>query len=141
MKRVLLITLVTILLASILILPVSCFGGSQSTSTFYDSGASNVTLTGSQFIQYLLYRFDTSSSGRTMILPSAADIISKVPSAVVGAVIVFAVAADGTNPVTIASGSDITIKASAATVAGNQTVMMFCNLDNISSGTQHVTIY
>jgi len=76
-----------------------------------------------------------------MTLPSAANIVGTIPSPLVGAVIVFAVAADGVNPVTIAGGPDITIKTSAVLVAGNQTVMMFCNLDNISSGSQHVTIY
>ena len=141
MKRALIIIIVTVLLASVLILPVSCLGGTKATPTFYDSGASNVSLTGSQFIQYLLYRFDTSTSGYTMTLPSAADIVSAVPSAVVGSVIVFAVAADGTNSVTISGGSGLTIKTSAATVPGNQSVMMFCNLDNITAGSQHVTIY
>ena len=38
----------------------SCLGQSKPQSTFYDSGASDLTLTSAQFSQYLLFRFDTN---------------------------------------------------------------------------------
>jgi hypothetical protein len=140
MKRVLLIIGIVVMLASALILPVSC-AGSSSQPTFYDSGAANAYISGSQFVQYLLYRFDTTATDYTLTLPSAADIISAVPSPMDDIVIVFAVAADGDSTVNVTGGPGVTVKPSAASVPGNKTVLMYCNLDNTSSGNQKVTIY
>jgi hypothetical protein len=56
-------------------------------------------------------------------------------------VIYLAVAADGNNAVTLIAGTNVTIKPSASTVAGNTTITMYCELDNITSGSEAVIIY
>jgi len=51
------------------------------------------------------------------------------------------VAADGSNNVTFIAGTNVTVALSAQTVAGNATLTMYCELDNITSGSEAVTIY
>ena len=53
----------------------------------------------------------------------------------------FAVAADGNNAVTLTAGTNVTIEPSASVIAGNTTLTMYCELDNITSGSQAVTIH
>ena len=136
------------LIASIVLVTLSllCLGGCSSSSTpvqndFYNAGNAPLSVTGAQFDQYILFRFDTSASARTLALPSAADIVANLSSPYAGEVISFAVAADGTNAVTLIAGTNVTIKPSASTVAGNTTISMYCELDNITSGSEAVTIY
>ena len=127
-------------------LSLLCLGGCSSSSTpvqndFYNAGNAPLSVTGAQFDQYILFRFDTSASALTLALPSAADIVANLSSPYAGEVISFAVAADGTNAVTLIAGTNVTIKPSASTVAGNTTISMYCELDNITSGSEAVTIY
>jgi hypothetical protein len=136
------------LIAFIVIATLSllCLGGCSSSSTpvqndFYNAGNAPLSVTGAQFDQYILFRFDTSASALTLALPSAADIVANLSSPYAGEVISFAVAADGTNAVTLIAGTNVTIKPSASTVAGNTTISMYCVLDNITSGSEAVTIY
>jgi hypothetical protein len=131
-----------ILLALSLFSLTSCLG-TQSTpvSAFYDSGAYDLTMTGAQFGQYVLFRFDTSVSEHTLTTASAADIVSRFSSPVVGSVSVFAVTADGSHSVTLTGGTNVTVKPSASTVAGNTTLTIFCELDNVTKGSEAVTIY
>jgi len=136
------------LIAFIVLLTLSllCLGGCTSSSTqvqndFYNAGNAPLSVTGAQFDQYILFRFDTSASALTLALPSAADIVANLSSPYAGEVISFAVAADGTNAVTLIAGTNVTIKPSASTVAGNTTISMYCELDNITSGSEAVTIY
>ena len=120
---------------------VSCVGSQSSSQPgFYDRGDNNLTVTGSQFAQYILYRFDTATSNHTLITPSAADIVGSY-NPVVGDVLAFAVVADGTHTVTIVGGTNVTVKPSASTVAGNTTLMIFFEIENVNSGTEAVTIY
>lgn len=113
----------------------------QTKSDFYNAGDANLSVTGAQFDQYTLFRFDTTTSPHTMALPSAADIIGNLSSPYAGEVIYLAVAADGNNSVTLVAGTNVTIKSSASMVAGNTTLTMYCELDNITSGSEAVTIY
>jgi len=69
------------------------------------------------------------------------DIVANLSSPYVGEVINIAVAADGANTVTLIAGTNVTIKTSASNVAGNTTLTMYCELDNITSGMEEVTIY
>jgi len=131
--------LVVILTLSLLSL-VACTS-SPTKSDFLNAGNSNISVTGAQFDQYTLFRFDTSTSTNTLALPSAADIIANLSSPYVGEVIYFAVAADGNNSITLIAGTNVTVKPSASTVAGNTTITMYCELDNITSGSEAVTIY
>ena len=101
----------------------------------------DLSITGAQLDQYYLVRFDTSTSALTLALPSAADIVANLSSPYVGEVINIAVAADGANTVTLIAGTNVTIKTSASNVAGNTTLTMYCELDNITSGMEEVTIY
>jgi hypothetical protein len=135
------IALLIILMLSLFSL-TSCLG-TQGThlSAFYDSGASNLTMTGTEFGQYLLFRFDTDASERTLTTPSAADIVSRFSSPIVGDVSIFAVVADGSNSVTIIGGPNVRVKPAASTVAGNTTRTIFCELDNVSKGNESVTLY
>jgi hypothetical protein len=131
---------------ALLTLSLFCLGGctssnSQTKSDFYNAGNANLSVTGAQFDQYTLFRFDTSTSVLTMALPSAADIVNNLSSPYAGEVIYFAVAADGSNAVTFIAGTNVTMKPSVLTVAGNTTVTMYCELDNITSGSEAVTIY
>jgi hypothetical protein len=114
---------------------------SSSQSEYYNAGNANLSVTGAQFDQYTLFRFDTSSSALTMALPSAADIVNNLSSPYVGEVISFAVVADGSNNVTFIAGTNVTVAPSAQTVAGNTALTMYCELDNITSGSEAVTIY
>jgi hypothetical protein len=113
----------------------------SSQSQYYNAGNANLSVTGAQFDQYELFRFDTSTAALTMALPSAADIVNNLSSPYVGEVITFAVAADGSNNVTFIAGTNVTIAPSAQTVKGNTTLTMYCELDNITSGSDAVTIY
>jgi hypothetical protein len=119
---------------------VSCVGGTPQVS-FYNAGASNFTATSSQFAQYFLYRFDTSSSGLSFTLPTAAAMVSVASSPVAGQVLIFGVTADGPNPVTLIGGTGVTIRASASTVAASSTLTIYLVFDNVGTGTEAVTIY
>jgi hypothetical protein len=119
----------------------SCIGSQGPVSAFYDAGPGNLTMTGAQFSQYLLYRFDTDSSQRTLTTPSAADIVSRFSSAVVGEVAIFAVVADGSHIVAVSGGTNVTVKPSASTVAAESTLTIFCKLDNVTQGSEAVTLY
>jgi len=119
----------------------SCVGSSTTASEYYNAGNANLSITGAQFDQYYLMRFDTSTSALTMALPSAADIVANLQSPYVGEVIDVAVAADGVNNVTLIAGTNVTIKTSASVVPGNTTATMYCELDNITSGSEAVTLY
>ena len=132
-----------ILLTASLLCFVGCTttSSSSSQSEYYNAGNANLSVTGAQFDQYTLFRFDTSTSALTMALPSAADIVNNLSSPYVGEVISFGVAADGSNNVTFIAGTNVTIAPSAQTVAGNITHTMYCELDNITSGSEAVTIY
>jgi hypothetical protein len=121
---------------------VSCVGYQSSTQPpFYDAGDTDLTMTSSQFTQYILFRFDTATSNHTLTTPSAADIVASDNAAVVGDVIAFAVAADGTHNVTIIGGMNVIVKPSASIVAGNTTLMIYFEIENVNSGSQAVTIY
>ena len=67
--------------------------------------------------------------------------MNNLSSPYVGEVITFAVAADGSNNVTFIAGTNVTIAPSAQTVEGKTTLTMYCELDNITSGSDAVTIY
>ena len=131
---------VVILTLSLLSL-VACTSSQSTKSDFYNAGNANLSITGAQFDQYTLFRFDTSTSVHTLALPSAADIVANLSSPYVGEVIYLAVTADGNNAITLIAGTNVTIKPSALTVAGNTTVTMYCELDTITSGSEAVTIY
>jgi len=119
----------------------SCVSSSTTASEYYNAGNANLSITGAQLDQYYLFRFDTSTSALTMALPSAADIVANLQSPYVGEVIDVAVAADGVNSVTLIAGTNVTIKTSASVVPGNTTATMYCELDNITSGSEAVTLY
>lgn len=119
----------------------SCVSSSTTESEYYNAGNANLSITGAQLDQYYLFRFDTSTSALTMALPSAADIVANLQSPYVGEVIDVAVAADGVNSVTLIAGTNVTVKTSASVVPGNTTATMYCELDNITSGTEAVTLY
>ena len=112
----------TIVLIGLLALSLLGFAGcissssSSSQSQYYNAGNANLSVTGAQFDQYELFRFDTSAAALTMALPSAADIVNNLSSPYVGEVITFAVAADGSNNVTFIAGTNVTIAPSAQTV-------------------------
>ena len=135
------VMLITILVLGLFFL-ASCAQYQSSTTqpSFYDVGANNITVTGSQLTQYVLYRFDTAVSNHTLTTPSAADIVKNY-NPVVGDVLAFAVTADGTNSVTIAGGTNVTVKPSASVVAGNTTLMIFFEVENVDSGSEAVTAY
>ena len=135
-----LIGFVVLLTLSLLSL-VACTSSQSNKSDFYNSENANLSITGAQFDQYTLFRFDTTTSAHTLALPSAADIVANLSSPYVGEVIYLAVTADGNNAVTLIAGTNVTIKQSASTVAGNTTLTSYCELDNITSGSEAVTIY
>ena len=120
---------------------VACTSSKSTQSDFYNAGNANLSVTGAQFDQYTLFRFDTSTSAHTLALPSAADIVANLSSPYVGEVIYLAVTADGSNAVTLIAGTNVTIKPSALTVAGNTTVTVYYELDTITSGSEAVAIY
>ena len=132
---------ILILLTLSLVFSVSCLSQGTRTSAFYDAGAGDLTMTGAQFSQFLLYRFDTNASQRSLTTPSAADIVSRFSSPIVGDVAILAIAADGSNAVTVSGGANVTIKPSATTIAGNTTRIVFCQLSNVTSGNEAVTFY
>ena len=119
----------------------SCIGGQSTQADFYNAGAADLSVTGAQFDQYQLFRFDTSSSGHTLALPSAADIVANLSSPYAGEVLSFAVAADGANAVTLIAGTNVTLKTGISTVPANTTVTMYCELDSVTLGSESVTIY
>ena len=140
MKSRLLITGLIIILALTALLSVSCFSQNAAPS-YYNAGASDFTPTGTQFFNTVLFRFDTSVAGHTLTTPSAADIISAMSSPSAGTVFLFAVAADGANPVSIVGGAGVTVKQAASSVAGNTTLTTYFETENTGSVTQQITIY
>ena len=73
-----------VLLALSLPLLVSCTGSQSTQSDFYNAGNADLSVTGAQFDQYLLFRFDTTASAHTLALPSAADIVTNLSSPTAG---------------------------------------------------------
>lgn len=128
-----------LLLFSLLL--VSCTSSQSTQSDFYNAGNADLSVTGAQFDQYLLFRFDTTASEHTLALPSAADIVANLSSPTAGEVVSLAVTADGNHTVTLIGGTNVTIKPSASTIAGNTTLTIYCELDNVNSGSEAVTIY
>ena len=139
-RRWYILALLIISMLSLLSL-TSCLTQGTHLSAFYDSGTSNLTMTGTEFGQYLLFRFDTSAAERTLTSPSAADIVSRFSSPIVGDISIFAVTADGSNSVTIIGGPNVIVNPTAAIVPGNTTRTIFCKLDNVSKGNESVTLY
>ena len=135
--------LALLIISMLSLLPLTSCLGTQGThlSAFYDAGAGDLTMTGTEFGQYLLFRFDTDASEHTLTTPSAADIVSRFSSPIVGDISIFAVVADGSNSVTIIGGSNVTVKPSASIVPGNTTRTIFCELENVSKGSEAVTLY
>ena len=118
----------------------SCTLGSPQ-SEYYNAGAADFSPTGSQFDQYLLFRFDTTASSHAFVLPNAHDIVNNIQSPYSGEVIFFVVSADGANSVTLAGGTNVTVKPNSLTIPANSTITVFCVLDNVTSGSEAVTIY
>jgi len=134
-----LLSLVTVVLIGLLLI-TSCFS-QGSVSVFYDAGAENLSVSGEQMAQYVLFRFETSGASRVLTLPSAADVISQINSPTVGMLFIMAVTAEGANPVMITGGTGMVIKPSAVEVVGNSTHNLYFVVTNISSGTQSITVY
>ena len=134
------LVLISILLILSLLTVTSCFDTGPQVS-FYDAGSDDLTLTASEFIQHFLYRFDTSESEHSFMLPSAAGIIGILSAPTAGQVSIFGVTADGAYPVTLVGGENVTIKPSASTVAANSTKTIYFTFDDVSSGNEAITIY
>jgi hypothetical protein len=129
-------------MAAVLLPFASCQTDTGSTQTqFYDAGNADISLTGAQFDQYYLIRVDTSTASHTLALPSAADIIGSASSPFVGEIFTLAVAAEGANPVHLVAGTNVTLSQYSSTVAGNTTATLYAVFDNVTSGSQSVTIY
>lgn len=131
--------LLVMVVASLLPLVACSMGGGQA--SFCDAGEADLDYTGAggDFAKYSLFRFDTGAAARSLTTPGAGEMIDSVSSAVVGQVIVFAVAADGINTVTIIGGEGVTVKPGASTVAANTTRLMYCVID--STDDDLLTIY
>jgi hypothetical protein len=138
-KTRLLFSLVAVVLAGLLLI-TSCFSQGP-TNVFFDAGADNLSVSGAQIAQYVLYRFETSGAGRTITLPSAAEILAQISSPTLGQLFAIAVTAEGANPVTVLGGVGLVIKPSAAEVAGNSTKNLYFVVTNTGSGTQSITVY
>ncbi len=114
------------------LVPLVACSMSGSQSTFRDAGESDLDFTGDagSFAKYSLFRFDTAAAPRTLTTPSAADMLKSVSAPTVGQVIVFAVSADGPNPVTVNGGEGVTVKASASSVSAYTTRLLYCVVDS-----------
>lgn len=149
MKRSLFHFALFILIALGLFLTASCNVVTEKPRDDYlNAGNENLSVAATEFDpstqfrhQFTLYRFNTSSTGHTLTLPGAATIVANLTSPYIGELIVFGVTADGSNPVTLVGGANVTIKPSAQTVPGNTTLTMYCVLDNVTKGSEAVTIY
>jgi hypothetical protein len=130
-----------ILLALSLFFSTSCLNQGSRTSALYDAGAGDLTMTGAQMGKIALFRFDTDAAQRTLTTPSAADIVAQFSSPIIGDLTSLAVTADGSHAVTVSGGTNVAVKASAATVAGNSTQIIILVLDNVTKGSEAVTIY
>ncbi len=130
-----------ILLLLSLFFSASCINQGTKTSAVYDAGTGDFTVTGAQLGKIALFRFDTNDAQRTLTTPSAADIVDKFSSPIVGDLASLAITADGSYAVTISGGANVTVKASASTIAGNTTRIIIIVLTNVTKGSQAVTIY
>jgi hypothetical protein len=124
-----------------IMLPLTSCSYGQAGPTSYNSGSNDLTLTGSQLIQYNLIRFDTTAAERTLTFPNAADIVSSISGVPAGTFTALVVVADGSNGVKITGRTNIIIKDSASSVKANTSQTLFIVLDNVSSGSQQVTVY
>jgi hypothetical protein len=139
-RRWYLVAIMVLVLALSGLALTSCAQG-QTGALAYDAGANDLSVTASQMTQYYFFRFDTSATARTFSLPGAVDIVSSFSPAAANNFFIFGVTADGANEVNILGGANTTVKASVKTVAGNTTATIFCVFNNISSGSQAVSIY
>ncbi len=140
-RRYIRLGLLVLTLALGMAVVASCAPRPSQSPSFYNAGAADFTVTASEFVQLFLYHFDTRDAGRSLTLPSAADIVGALPSASGGQAFAFGVNAGGANPVTIIGGAGVTITPSAVTVAGNTTRTVFVVLDNATKGSEAVTVY
>ena len=127
-------------LPAIILLGSSCVSQGSSNS-FYDAGAQDLSVTGKQMSQYVLYRFETSGGSHSLNLPQASDIISQIGSPTVGQIFIIAVTVEGTNPVMVTGGNGVIIKPSAATVPGNVTKNLYFVVTSTNSNGQTITVY
>ncbi len=130
-----------LVVALMFVLPVLSCATTPAHSSFYDSGTSSLSITAQQFSDYFLYSFNTSESELTFTFPSAADMVSVLPSAYEGEVVVFGISANGANGVNLVGGQNVNIRPSAATVAPNSTLMVYIVFNNVSSGSEAATVY
>jgi len=130
-----------ILLALSLFFSASCISQGTRISAVYDAGAGDLTMTGAQVGKIALFRLDTDASQRTLTTPSAADIVAQFSSPIVGDLTSLAVTADGSHAVIVSGGTNVTVKPSASTIAGNTTRIIILVLDNVTKGSEAVTFY
>ncbi len=109
--------------------------------SYFDAGAGNISLTGTQFAKYNFIRFDTSAGERTLTLPSASDLVSAASPSAADTFLVFIVAADGANAVKIIGGTSVTVKPSATVVQANSAVTLYCVFTNVNGSSAAVIIY
>lgn len=129
------------LLALSLFFSASCISQGTRISAVYDAGAGDLTMTGAQVGKIALFRLDTDASQRTLTTPSAADIVAQFSSPIVGDLTSLAVTADGSHAVIVSGGTNVTVKPSASTIAGNTTRIIILVLDNVTKGSEAVTFY
>lgn len=106
-----------------------------------EATAGVVTYTVSQFLDGLILR-DPNGAGRSDVSPTAAALVAAIYQPAVGDAftVIIRNTADAAETITLTAGTGVTIDGTA-TIAQNNTKIFLVRFDNVTSGSEAVTIY
>lgn len=115
--------------------------GWHTTTVTTDATAGAKTYSAAELKGGLILR-DPAGGNRSDVTPTAAQIVAGVTGAVVGSSFEFTIrnTADAAETITLTAGSGVTLSGTM-TIAQNNSKRFLCRLDNITSGSEAVTIY
>ena len=113
----------------------------QRTTVLTDSTAGAKTYTAANLIGGMILR-DPNGGARSDVTPTAANIVGGIDGAVVGSSFEFTIrnTADASETITVTAGSGVTLSGTM-TIAQNNSKRFLAVCDNVTGGTEAVTIY
>jgi hypothetical protein len=111
----------------------------STVSTITTAGAA--TLTTAQMLGGIILR-DPAGAGRTDTTPTAAQLVAAIPGVKNGTTfrLMYRNTADAAETITIAGGTGVTISGTA-TIAQNNSKSFLVRIDEVTSGSEAVTVY
>ena len=115
--------------------------GWSTTTVTTDSTAGAKTYTAAELIGGLILR-DPNGAARSDVTPSAAALVAGFAGGIVGSSFEFTIrnTADAAETLTLTAGAGVTLSGTM-TIAQNNSKKFLCRLDNVTPGSEAVTIY